>query len=107
MPLVYAPTQSSTMSQLTLKSTAFLDLQEPELSHKLVWRHMPVVEPPVEKDIPFEVTAAGPQWINFDNLSDAQQMLYNEMQAIVDMAEYILYWSRAGWLPEAETEIED
>ncbi|EIE27449.1 hypothetical protein COCSUDRAFT_39116 [Coccomyxa subellipsoidea C-169] len=82
-------------------------LQEPEFKTRALWEGMAVLRP--WDEIPADVLAMEPQIVPEEatkdgTLNDEQKEILQEVQALVDIAEFMHYWSRRGCTLELETE---
>lgn len=81
--------------------------QEEDVRQALIWPGMSIVEPEPEDRISNLVRTADPRWVPRDQLTGAQGALYDERAALVETAGFVYFWSKHGWMPELETEIEN
>ncbi|KAK9917818.1 hypothetical protein WJX75_008595 [Coccomyxa subellipsoidea] len=85
-------------------------LQEPEFMARALWEGMAIMRP--WDEIPAEVLAMEPQIVPNEatkdgTLNDEQKEILQEVQALVDIAEFMHYWSRRGCTLELESEYHD
>ncbi|KAK9837788.1 hypothetical protein WJX74_005086 [Apatococcus lobatus] len=80
-------------------------LRDAEISQKLLWEGMTVVQPWDMDDIAPEVLAFNPIFIDRSHLPRANAAMYEEMRVIGELAEWCCYWGQGGWRVDLEIEL--
>ncbi|CAL8463376.1 g2910 [Coccomyxa elongata] len=86
---------------------AHMHVQDPEFKARALWEGMGIVRP--WDEIPAEVLAMEPHIYEETStrnsyMSDEQKEVFQEVQGLVDIADFMHYWSRKGCTLELETE---
>ncbi|CAK0740097.1 hypothetical protein CVIRNUC_001224 [Coccomyxa viridis] len=84
-------------------------LQDPEIQARMLWKGMAVIRP--WDAIPEAVLAIEPHILDDTSIRNGeldveQKEVLQEIQALVEVAEFMHYWSRKGCTLELETEYE-
>lgn len=74
---------------------------------KLLWEDMRIVEPPPEVPVPDTVLQAQPQFVERDVLTPDEDAVFAELDALVDVAQFICFWGFNGWIVHYELETGD